>query len=489
MALQVKKENSWQIMRLRLNNPEKLPESSRESQLSQSPSRSSPGSARILLIVLSLWICLFGFNRSVALEAVEGIDDSLLPEDFSQVHFYLITVDVGNMLWDNFGHTALRVVDETNGSDTVFNWGLFDTSGGLASFSFNFFKGIMNYQLGINTPAAEFSMYRQQQRTVWQEKIHLNNRQKEILFKRLLWNGRPENIVYPYHYFDDNCTTRVRDYLDEALSGKIFAAANVPTGNTYRDLVKYHYRSIPLIELSLDLLMNSNIDRTVSQWEEMFLPLSLRAHLLALSSDVAIGGQQQPLLSESSVIMEFPTPQAQANPYYFAGTVLLAPTLLMLLLLQKVSMSYFATHSRITLKVPGLSFRLLGLVGLLVALVSGIYGCLMLGGWFFSGHEDLYSNVNLLLFWPTDLLGVVVACRWLVLAKPWPLTHNSSPFVNYYMLARILSILVYAVLAGFQLTAQELQTLLITLVPGTLLFLVLVWIVGFEPARSKNLLL
>ena len=187
--------------------------------------------------------------------------------------------------------------------------------------------------------------------------------------------------------------------------------------------------------------------------------------------------------------MEFPTPQAQPNPYYIAAAVLLVPTLLMFLLLRKVSMSYFATHSRITLKAPELSFRLLGLVGLLATLLSGIYGCLMLGGWFFSGHDDLYSNVNLLLFWPTDLLGVVAAARWLLLAKPWPLTHNSSPFLNYYMLARVLSVLVYAVLAGFQLTSQVLQTLLITLVPGTLLFLVLVWMVGFEPAKSKNLLL
>lgn len=444
---------------------------------------------RIVFLALTLAIAVAGFNRSHALEAVEGVDESQLPADFSEVHFYLITVDVGNMLWDNFGHTALRVVDEGSNTDTVFNWGLFDSSGGLVRFSFNFFQGIMNYQMGINSVAAEFAMYRQQQRTVWQDKINLNNQQKEVLYKRLLWNSRPENIVYPYHYFDDNCTTRVRDYLDEALDGKIFAATDNPTANTYRDLVRYHYRSLAVIELSLDLLMNSNIDRTVSQWDELFLPLSLRGRLLTLSSDVAINGQRQPLLSESVVIMEFPTPPAQANPYYIAGTLLLAPTLLLFLLLRKASMSYFATHSRITLTMPGLSFRLFGLLVLLAALFSGIYGSLMLGGWFFSGHDDLYSNVNLLLCWPTDLLGVVIAARWLLLARPWPLTHNSSPFVNYYMLARVLSVVVYAALAGFELTAQSLQALLVTVVPGMFLLIVLIWIVGFEPARSKNLLL
>ena len=32
-----------------------------------------------------------------------------VPIDMSGVYFYLITVDVGDMVWDNFGHTALRV--------------------------------------------------------------------------------------------------------------------------------------------------------------------------------------------------------------------------------------------------------------------------------------------------------------------------------------------------------------------------------------------
>jgi hypothetical protein len=475
-------------MRLRFNSIAGHLASGPGTQFSQLSTSLNARPGKVLLLFLTLWICIIGTGRCLALEAVEGVDERQLPADFGKLHFYLLTIDVGNMLWDNFGHTALRVVDENDNTDTVYNWGLFDTSGGLVRFSFNFFKGIMNYQLGANSPAAEFAMYRRQQRTVWQEKINLNNQQKEVLYKRLLWNTRPENIVYPYDYFDDNCTTRVRDYLDEALSGKIFAATNVPTGNTFRDLVKYHYRSLALIELSLDLLMNSNIDQTVSQWEEMFLPLSLRGRLLGLTSDVAIAGERQPLLSDSTVIMDFPTPQAQPNPYYFAGTFLLAPTLLMFLLLRKVSMSYFATHSRITLKAPGFSFRILGLVGLLTALFSGIYGCLMLGGWFFSGHDDLYNNVNLLLCWPTDLLGAVIAGRWLLLARPWPLTHNSSPFINYYMLARLSSVLVYAVLAGFELTSQELQTLLVTLAPGMFLFIVLIWVVGFEPARSKNLL-
>lgn len=442
------------------------------------------------LPVLQSLIFLFGLLVLQPTQALEQISDAEsigLPTDFSKVHFYLITIDVGNSVWDNFGHTALRMVDENSNIDSVLNWGLFDMSGGMVGFSFNFFKGIMNYQLGSSSPQYEFDNYRRQQRSVWQDKINLNNRQKEILYKRLVWNLRPENITYPYQYFTDNCTTRVRDYLDEALLGAISEANSNLTQNTYRDLVNYHYESIGLIELSLDVLMNSNIDRRITQWEEMFLPLSLRSRLMNMPSDVAVGGEQLDLLSESTLIMEFEGPGSQVNPYYVASASMLMPVLFLFLFLRKASMSYFATHSKITFKAPGMSFRLLGILGFIIGLFSGIYGCMMLGGWFFSGHVDLYNNVNLLLFWPTDLLGAVIALRWLALAKPWPLTHNTRPFLNYYLLARIMSILAYVVVAGLELSTQELTRILIFLVPGLFLFTVLVWMVGFEEAKPKNM--
>ena len=370
----------------------------------------------MLKLIHSIWLTLLlslaATSSASALEQVNDVGDELIPSDLSRVHFYLLTMDVGNQVYDNFGHTALRVVDENNNTDTVYNWGLFDMSGGVVGFSFNFFKGIMNYQLGLSSPQNEFANYRQQQRTVWQDRINLNNRQKEILYKRLVWNTRSENIVYPYNYFFDNCTTRVRDYLDEALSGVIAASSSQLTSNTFRDLVGNHYESIALVEFSLDVLMNSNIDRPVSEWEEMFLPLSLRNRLMNISSDVALDGERQNLLSESTVIMEFAAPEKQRDPFLIALIAMLAPLLILFLLVRRVSMSYLAAHSRISLLSPGLSYRLLGLLGLVLCLFSGIFGVLMLGGWFFSGHVDLYNNVNLLLFWPTDLFGLAVALRW-----------------------------------------------------------------------------
>ncbi len=404
----------------------------------------------------------------------------------SGVHFYLITVDVGDKVWDNFGHTALRVFDENTNTDVVFNWGVFRIDGGPVAFSYNFFKGIMDYELGTQSPNQEFAMYRAQERSVWQDKINLTNPQKEILYTRLLWNQRSENRVYPYHYFFDNCTTRVRDYLDEALGGRIASLNDGVTDRTFRDEVRAHYESVGLIDLSLDVLMNSNIDRLMSESEEMFLPLRLRENLYRVESDVAENGVRSKLLSDPQEIMLFPPPRVQTDPYQIALIGLLAPVLWLLLMLKKIPMSYFATHSRIGLKLPGVNFRLLGLLGVVTALFSGVYGSLMLGSWFVSEHLDLHHNINLLLFWPTDLLGVIVALRWLLFCKPWPMTHNSTPFLNYYMLAHLLGMILYAAVTFLQLVDQATLKIAMYVLPGFALSTLLVWLVGFEPAKPKH---
>ena len=413
--------------------------------------------------------------------------DTETPVDLDSLRFYLITVDVGNNVWDNFGHTALRLYDENTNTDLVFNWGVFDTSGGVADFSYKFFKGVMDYRLATSSSTSEFDVYRAQGRTVWQDRLNLTNPQKEKLYRRLMWNLQAENLAYEYHYFFDNCTTRVRDYLDEALGGAISDQYSGVTEKTFRHYVREHYASASLIGFSLDVLLNSNVDQQVSEWEDMFLPLTLRQRLQAMSSDVGGAEEVLPLLSDHQKIMEFPPPTVQPSAYQIASVGLLVPLLALLLMLKRLPMTYLATHSRISLRAAGLSFRLLGLVGVVTALFSGIFGFLMLSSWFVSDHIDTHHNFNLLLFWPTDLLGVVIAIRWLVFCRPWPMSRDSAPFIHNYLLAHVGALLAYSAAAFFQLTSQLIVDLAVHLVPGLLLFTLLIWLVGLEPARSKNI--
>lgn len=398
--------------------------------------------------------------------------DIRLPADFSQVRFYLITVDVGDHVWDNFGHTALRLVDDNSDTDLVFNWGLFDASIGYVRFAANFARGIMDYQLGVSPPGWELGRYQQESRTVWQDQLILTSEQKRRLYERLAWNIRDENLVYEYDYFFDNCTTRVRDYLDEALGGVLSEQSRALTQSTFRDAVRDHYASLPLVYFSLDVLMNERIDRRMTQWERMFLPLALRAQL-----------DRAGLLTDQQVLMEFPSPQAAVNPYHLAA-LLIIPCLLLLLCLKRASIASFSSQPGFTLRMPALSYRLLGLVGLVIAVFSGIYGLIMSLGWLFSSHQDIHGNLNLLLFWPTDLFAAVIALRWLLTGRAWAVSSTRHQWVMTYFIIHIMAALVYLVIVAFGLTEQRVGSLLLYVLPVLALFTVLVMTVGVSRVRS-----
>lgn len=403
---------------------------------------------------------------------IDNVEMIRLPVDFSRVEFYLITVDVGDNVWDNFGHTALRMVDENSGTDMVFNWGLFDTSVGQFRFATNFARGIMEYQLGVSPPHWELARYQAEGRTVWQDRLVLTNPQKVRLYQRLAWNLREENRIYSYDYFYDNCTTRVRDYLDEALGGTIAERSRTATNRTFRDEVIDHYASLPVISLSLDVMMNERIDQRMTQWQQMFLPSQLRQQLNRMG-----------LLADSEVLMQFAAPEEKINPY-FAVAMLLLPALLLLLSVRKASIASFNSQPGFTLRAPAISYRIMGLMGVAIALFSGVYGFIMTFGWWLSSHQDLHGNINLLLFWPTDLLGVPMALTWLLAGKAPALSRLRHQLTVFYLFLHMALAFVYAVIALFGLSAQSIGSLALYVVPVLLVFAFAVAVAGTRPVRS-----
>lgn len=426
---------------------------------------------RLLAAGLCL-LCLLALPISAQPPVIEDSSGIRVPADFSRVEFYLITVDVGNNVWDNFGHTALRMVDESTDTDLMFNWGLFDPSVGYVRFAASFARGVMEYQLGVSPPAWELGRYQAEQRTVWQDRLILTNPQKMRLYQRLAWNIRPENIVYDYDYFFDNCTTRVRDYLDEALGGSLRAQSGALSSRTFRDEVRAHYASAPLIDFSLDILMNERIDRRMTQWEQMFLPLQLREQL----------GRAN-MLADSRVLMEFDTPPPGFSLYYLAA-LLMIPVLLMMLALRRASIASFSSQPGLTLRMPALSYRVLGLTGLLIATFSGVYGLIMVLGWLYSSHLDLHGNINLLLFWPTDILGVAVAMRWLLTGQAVSVSQGRHNVLQLYLWLHLLAIVVYLVIGPFGVTGQRVGSLMLYVVPMLMLFTLLVSLAGLRRVRA-----
>ncbi|MCY4016602.1 MAG: DUF4105 domain-containing protein, partial [Gammaproteobacteria bacterium] len=454
--------------------------------------RVSPGRFHRLLPMAGLLAALFLPNlfwlpqAHAAVPPLDEIGAYPEPDDLGGLHFYLVTVDVGNRLWDNFGHTALRMRDEAGGADIMFNWGGFDTGGGMAGFALGFFLGELNYRLFTVPTAQAYAQYRAEERTVWEDRINLNNAEKANLHRRLMWNLEPENLVYEYDYFDENCTTRLRDYLDEVLDGRLSRRFTGMTGTTYRQVVQSHYESLSAVAMLLDIGMNSNIDRAMSEWEAMFLPLSLRRELLGAHSDVALNGERLPLLAESRVVAQFPPPARQWNAYPVFMLILASLLIWLLLTTRKPRYSRHmdSSHSRQRASLPPAGYQVLGALILICSVFSGLLGCLMLGSWFWSGHEDLHHNLNLLIFWPTDLLGIALSLRLLLLKSPWPLDRYSAPYANYYLLAHLLGIAAHAIIHFAGLSEQNLTNVILWLAAPMALFTILVWLRGFRPAEN-----
>lgn len=410
-------------------------------------------------------------------------------EDPSKLDFYLITVDVGNNVWDNFGHSALRVVDGLAGTDTIYNWGVFEVRDGPVAFAYDFFIDELEYRLATQSTRREIDNYRAQRRSVWQDELRLSAAQKQRLLARLNWNRAPENWYYDYDYFFDNCTTRIRDYLNETLDGAISAHVAKVAGTTFREQVRSHYASLQPISFSLDVIMNSNLDREMSGWESLFLPLNLRASLAELKGVNPQDGLEASFFGRREMLLNYEAPASQRDFYRVASLTALCLTLYFLLMLRRIRRSYFATHSQLGFRAMSLNFRLFGGLSFVLFGVSGVYGTLMLGSWFFSGHEDLHHNVNLLLFWPTDLLGAVIALRWLFQAQPWSLTNNNKPFMVYYFFAKFCAVILYCFATAFGFFEQDTLQIALFIAPWLFAFGLLSWLVGFDAARGSDSIL
>ena len=371
-----------------------------------------------------------------------------------KVDIYLHTVDRGTMIYDNFGHTAIRVHNRNTNQDVVYNWGIFNFTDPV-EFSLKFYKGILIYQLGVYSFETAQQYYQREQRTVWEDKINFNNKQKEIFLKLLDWNYLPENRDYQYHYFFDNCSTRVRDYLDKALDGQVKSILEKEkAGRTFRDTVQEGYKTNPEIYFSLDLLMNGNIDREMNKWEEMFLPEKLRDHLMSLEID-------NKFFSSSIILYDYKSP---SRPWLNGFHIF---ALIFSVILAAIFFSDFRK-----IKVAS---RISWSLGLLISMVLGIFGLTMLLNWIISGHIDLHHNWNMLLLWPTDLLLL-----WPIIAilRKGP-EINPSPkvlkFWNKYFKLHLLFNVIFLLVWITGLSGQSLFNTAIFVCPLYSLFLYLIF--------------
>ncbi|RYC27863.1 lipoprotein N-acyltransferase Lnb domain-containing protein, partial [Ciceribacter ferrooxidans] len=79
------------------------------------------------------------------------------------------------------------------------------------NFLENFAQGNMRYRIAADEFDDDVEMYREESRSITEQRLAFTPAQAVALRDFLFWNARPENAFYRYDYYLANCSTRVRD--------------------------------------------------------------------------------------------------------------------------------------------------------------------------------------------------------------------------------------------------------------------------------------
>ena len=187
----------------------------------------------------------------------------------------LVTMGIGALIWERHGHIALCLRYHNPTKDVCYNYGIADFHKPL-SMAWGFFRGTRSFWVGKMRADQMLWIYEHADRTIWYQPLPLTADQKQQVIAKLERDILDENRYYAYDHFDDNCTTRVRDIIDDATGGALRSMIEPTDGKTFRDLARDGFFGMRIPLLITDVAMGRSTDRVPTYWERMFLPQYLR---------------------------------------------------------------------------------------------------------------------------------------------------------------------------------------------------------------------
>ena len=319
----------------------------------------------------------------------------------------VLTFGPGDHPFFKFGHNAILVHDASRADmrkDMVYNFGTF----GFESWTLipNFFRGKLQYWLSIQSLGGTVALYREENRTIVEQELELTPKQRREIADALWINALPANKYYKYDYYQDNCSTRVRDAVDKVIGGRIKAASTPPAGMSWRSHTRRLTADDLPVYLGLHAAMGSFIDQKITIWEEMFLPVIVQETLRKVTV-LGPDGAERPLVKREREILAAPgRPPLRTVPPQWSLWMFLVGTAI-----GGVFYGLFQAQSRKPARI------VLGVTLSFFGLVLGFLGSLFCAFWFFTDHQVAYHNENILQMAPT-LLGLVGAGIQLARGKP-----------------------------------------------------------------------
>ena len=304
------------------------------------------------------------------------------------IRISLLTCASGEEIYSLFGHTAIRYENYTRGIDAVFNYGIFNFN--APNFILRFALGETDYQLGANNYERFAAEYYYLERDVWQQELNLTPQEKEKLIALLQENYRPENRVYRYNFFYDNCATRPRDLIEKSIEGTLEYADNMTdtnTGTSFRDLLHKYSEGHPWSRFGMDLCMGSQADKIINRRLMMFVPFYVQEYF-DKARIIDKEGQTRPLvLNEEKIVI---TGSGETDQISGGFTPMQAALLLFILI---AAITIYGIRRRKTFWG----------IDLVLFFAAGVAGCILAFLALFSQHPAVSPNYLLFVFHPFHL--------------------------------------------------------------------------------------
>jgi hypothetical protein len=313
----------------------------------------------------------------------------------------LVTFGPGDQIFNYFGHNGMIVEDRAQHVARLYNFGMFHF--GLAMLP-NYMKGKLTFWVAATPVRATFAHYKEANRSIRIQELNLLPDRRKAVADALDFAAAPENRDYLYDHFFNNCSTRLRDLVDEGTSGQFKQRLDHPARMSYRQHIRRYAQKDPITDFALVFWMNDFMERPIKQWDELFLPEELEQQV-ARTHFRNGAGQNVPLVAASYEVFSADRPAApefpnRGYPWAFAlGALIGALAWLNGLWMARVRSAW--------------PRRVLGLQHTVFGLVLGVPGLAAALMWAFTEHTVTYRNENLLLSNPLTFglfpLGLALA--------------------------------------------------------------------------------
>ena len=344
------------------------------------------------------------------------------------VEFSLLTCQPHDEVYSLYGHTAIRYHElRPGGLDWAFNYGVFDFK--KPHFVARFVFGLTDYELGAYPYKYFVKEYRRFGSMVTEQVLNLTDEEKMALHDALAINLRPENKIYRYNYFYNNCTTKARDIIESCINGKVEYAGREDYTPSYRDIVHSMTRNNPWSRFGNDLLLGIKADWKTDLRQQEFLPGNLLYDFD--HAQIYSNGNYRPLIKERRIAVP-------AGVQIIESGFPLSPLACAAILLAVGLVIFFFEWRK---------KRVFVLWDVLLMIVTGTIG-IVLTLMLFSQHPTVSLNLQIILCNPLP---------WLFL---WPVIRGRE--TRYWKITAILAVL-FLIGSFFQCYAEGIHVLALCL--------------------------